>query len=166
MEFPSFPTEGKNAVVIGLSNHSYNDVNEAFRLLQQSPSSRLIATHKAEYYRAEDGHLSLGPGGFVSMLESASGKSATVVGKPMRTFLESALASLGMKGEDVAIVGDDIKNDLGGDVGALGLHRVLVKTGKYRDGDEDKGKIESVFEDFKTFVDALIAERSKAPPSE
>lgn len=90
------------------------------------------------------------------MLESASGKTATIVGKPMRSFLESALSSLGLKAEEVAIVGDDVKNDLGGDVGALGLQRVLVKTGKYRSGDEKK--VELAFDDLKTFVDALVGQ--------
>ncbi|KAG0186300.1 hypothetical protein DFQ28_008050 [Apophysomyces sp. BC1034] len=40
--------------------------------------------------------------------------------------------------EHVAIIGDDVNNDLGGGALELGLHRYLVRTGKYRPGDEEK----------------------------
>ena len=138
-----------DAVVIGLapSLMNYETLNAAFRVLvahkdQPSPSSPnanssartaapLLATHRARYIRTEDNQLSLGPGAFIAGLEDSSGTQATVLGKPSRAFLERALRSLesqDIRREDwtqVAIVGDDVDNDLGGGVVELGLGRVL-----------------------------------------
>ena len=38
--------------------------------------------------------FALGTGGFVSALEYASGQSATVVGKPNRTFFQGAIEDM------------------------------------------------------------------------
>jgi ribonucleotide monophosphatase NagD (HAD superfamily) len=43
---------------------------------------------------------------------------------------------LGMDADRVAMVGDDMVNDILG-AQAAGLTGILVRTGKYRDGDED-----------------------------
>lgn len=54
----------------------------------------------AQYYRASDGHLSLGPGAFVQVLESASKSGpATVCGKPSKAFFEACLE--GTRGAEV-----------------------------------------------------------------
>lgn len=45
----------------------------------------LIAIHKARYYKRKDG-LALGPGPFVTGLEYATDRKASVVGKPEKTF--------------------------------------------------------------------------------
>ncbi|KAF7727234.1 Haloacid dehalogenase-like hydrolase domain-containing protein 2 [Apophysomyces ossiformis] len=142
-EFNGIDTENPNAVVVGLapSKFNYEYMNKAFRLLMQKPGSvPLIAVHKAKYFADKDEALSLGPGGFVQALEFATGEKASVVGKPSKNFLELALRQIGMENtpEDVAIIGDDINNDLGGGALECGLHRYLVRTGKYRHGDEDK----------------------------
>mmetsp|Transcript_662 Transcript_662/g.1033 ORF Transcript_662/g.1033 Transcript_662/m.1033 type:complete len:80 (+) Transcript_662:339-578(+) len=71
-------------------------MNAAFRIISRlqnqnistetnapcSGSSPLIAIHHAKYYRDSDYQLSLGPGPFVTALESATGVQAHVVGKP------------------------------------------------------------------------------------
>ena len=57
--------------------------------------ARLIAIHKSKYFKTLDG-LSLGPGPFVTALEYASGKTATVVGKPERAFYECVLREMGL----------------------------------------------------------------------
>jgi len=152
-EFPILQGE-KDSVVIGLSTSlTYSQLNTAYRILLKA-STKLIATHKATHYRASDGELSLGPGVFVDGLEIASGKKAVVVGKPSRAFFQTCLHSLGMEAEEVAVIGDDIKNDLGGACEELGMQRWLVKTGKYREGDEVDGV--EVFQDFRQAVEELI----------
>lgn len=58
------PCPDPNAVVIGLapSHFHYDRLNEAFRMLKANKgSSRLIAIHKARYFKRKDG-LALGPG--------------------------------------------------------------------------------------------------------
>jgi phospholysine phosphohistidine inorganic pyrophosphate phosphatase len=110
---------------------SYALLNEAFRHLMEG--AVLVAINRNRYWRTEDG-LSLDAGPFVSALEFAAGVPATVVGKPARSFYESAAASLGVPPTEAAMVGDDIAGDVFGAQEA-GLKGVLVRTGKFRDED-------------------------------
>jgi ribonucleotide monophosphatase NagD (HAD superfamily) len=109
----------------------------------------LIAPHRAAYTQtnataAFPAGLSLGIGPYIAALEYASGVKAEVVGKPTRAFFELALARLrekgGWEGEDgeVAIVGDDVDNDLGGGARELGLQRILGELG--REGQLKRGE--------------------------
>lgn len=94
--------------------------------------AELVALQKNRYWQKEDG-LSLDAGPFVAALEYASGKEATVVGKPERAFFEAALHELGLEAGEVAMVGDDAEADVAG-AKAAGLLGVQVRTGKYRPG--------------------------------
>ncbi|KAL5480338.1 hypothetical protein ACEPAI_1608 [Sanghuangporus weigelae] len=159
-----------DSVVIGLSpsHFNYDTLTKAFRILsskQDSPTSNrppLITTHRAKYIATPDGELSLGPGPFVTALEYAvgGGLSAEVIGKPSREFFERVIASIPkLKYDEIAIIGDDIEADLGGAAVELGLWRVLVKTGKYRDGDEEReGQTppNEIQDSFASFVDDLV----------
>jgi HAD superfamily hydrolase (TIGR01458 family) len=107
---------------------AYNRLNPAFRLLVGG--AELVALQKNRYWRTQEG-LSLDAGPFVAALEYASGKSATVVGKPERAFFRLALADMGLEPHEVAMVGDDSESDVAG-AQAAGLRGILVKTGKYR----------------------------------
>lgn len=75
--------------------------------------------------------LSLGIGPFVRALEEAANVKAEIVGKPTKGFFELALEKLKeLSGEDferneVAVVGDDVDNDLGDGARELGLKRIL-----------------------------------------
>jgi HAD superfamily hydrolase (TIGR01458 family) len=133
---------------------NYVALNTAFRVLmgehhtqrgQQRPDYPLIATHRARYIGDSDGALSLGLGPFVAALENATGRTAEIVGKPERKFFELVLNSLGPELQDregvVAVIGDDIQTDLGDGAVELGFWRVLVRSGKYRDGDESRAGI-------------------------
>ncbi|KAM9331210.1 haloacid dehalogenase-like hydrolase domain-containing protein 2 [Gastrophryne carolinensis] len=135
-DFQGIASDSPNAVLIGLApeHFNYQTMNEAFRLLLEG--APLIAIHKARYYKKKDG-LSLGPGPFVTALEYATDTKATVVGKPEKTFFLEALRSTGCRPEEAVMIGDDCRDDIGGaqDTGMLGI---LVKTGKYREGDEQK----------------------------
>lgn len=160
-----------DAVVVGLapSLFTYEHLNTAFRVLLSRPPPPLIATHRAKYIRvegkAQDSHetLSLGPGPFVAALEDAAGVQAEVVGKPTRAFFETVIDSfdaseLSAEGT-VAIIGDDVETDLGGGAVELGFWRVLVRTGKYRPGDEHRPGIvppDEVHDSFAAFVESLL----------
>ncbi|KAI7868100.1 haloacid dehalogenase-like hydrolase domain-containing 2 [Spinellus fusiger] len=134
-EFAGVDTYNPNAVVVGFapSQFNYELLNKAFLLLQQG--APLYAIHTGRYFATEQG-LSMGPGGYVAALEYCSGVTATVLGKPSVSFLQQALSQINVSPQEVAIVGDDLQTDLGGGAITLGLHRYLVKTGKYRPGDE------------------------------
>lgn len=147
-----------NCVLVGLapSAFTYDRLNAAFRLLVKingkkemqtttedkgKPLSPLIAIHRGKFLRDGDGDLSLGPGGFVSCLEETSGIPAITVGKPSASFFHSAISDwveLGISPEEMLMVGDDVEQDVNGAIRAgIGVG-VLVKTGKYREGDEEK----------------------------
>ncbi|KAK1884364.1 Haloacid dehalogenase-like hydrolase domain containing protein 2 [Dissostichus eleginoides] len=132
----SIDTSEPNAVVIGLSpdHFNYQTLDQAFRMVLEG--APLIAIHKARYYKRADG-LALGPGPFVAGLEFAADCRATVVGKPEKRFFTQALSDLGCSPTEAVMIGDDARDDVGGAQNA-GMLGILVRTGKYREGDEDK----------------------------
>ncbi|XP_037547812.1 haloacid dehalogenase-like hydrolase domain-containing protein 2 [Nematolebias whitei] len=135
-DFTGIDTSEPNAVVVGLApdHFNYQTLNKAFRMILDG--APLIAIHKARYYKRKDG-LALGPGPFVTGLEYATDRQATVVGKPEKTFFTQALADLGCSPSEAVMIGDDARDDVGGAQRA-GMLGILVRTGKYRDGDENK----------------------------
>ena len=120
----------------------YTRLNRAFRLLVDGAG--LVALQRNRFWQEADGP-SLDAGPFVAALEYASGKTATVVGKPEPAFIEAALRGLGLEAKEVAMVGDDPESDVAGAKRA-GLRGVQVKTGKYRPGavGEADAEIESI----------------------
>jgi ribonucleotide monophosphatase NagD (HAD superfamily) len=85
--------------------------------------------------------LQLDIGAFIAGLEYASGKQATVVGKPSAAFFDAALWRLGISAEKAAMIGDDIDSDVAG-AQAQGLLGVLVQTGKYREAYTKRSNIQ------------------------
>jgi ribonucleotide monophosphatase NagD (HAD superfamily) len=70
-------------------------------------------------------------------VEFAAGVEATIVGKPSATFFEQVIASTSARPAHSLMVGDDIYGDVEGALNS-GIPACLVRTGKYREGDEDK----------------------------
>jgi HAD superfamily hydrolase (TIGR01458 family) len=113
--------------------------------------AELLALQRNRYWRTDEG-LSLDAGPFVAALEYASGKSATVVGKPERNFFRLALEDMGLEPHAVAMVGDDAEADVAGAQG-VGLRGIQVRTGKYRQGAE--GKPDLILDSFAGLPEAL-----------
>jgi ribonucleotide monophosphatase NagD (HAD superfamily) len=88
------------------------------------------------------GGLCLSAGPFVQALEFATGKKATIMGKPSRTFFELAISDMGLRADQVAMIGDDILTDIGG-ARETGMQGILVRTGKYRKDAVDAAVIKS-----------------------
>jgi HAD superfamily hydrolase (TIGR01458 family) len=120
---------------------TYNSMNTAFRHLMNGAD--MIALEKDRYWMAPGG-LSLSAGPFVQALEFATGKTATVVGKPSKTFFELALCDMNLRADQVAMIGDDILADIGG-AQTLGMQGILVRTGKYRKDAVDNAVIKPGF---------------------
>jgi ribonucleotide monophosphatase NagD (HAD superfamily) len=99
--------------------------------------AELVAMHRNLYWRTADG-LELDAGAYVAGLEAATGRQAVVCGKPSAEYFAAALAVLGVPADRAAMVGDDVVNDVEG-ARAAGLTAILVRTGKYRPGDEQRG---------------------------
>ncbi|CAN5889108.1 TIGR01458 family HAD-type hydrolase [soil metagenome] len=128
---------------------TYQRLNEAFRQLMAGAD--LLALQKNRYW-STGGKLSLDAGPFVAALEYASGKLATVVGKPEVSFFRLALEEMHLGRDEVAMVGDDAESDVEG-AQAAGLYGIQVKTGKYRPGDE--GNADLTVESFARLPDYL-----------
>ena len=94
----------------------------------------LLAKLLVRYFKASDG-LSLDVGPFTAALEFATGAQAVILGKPAPSVFHLAAQTLGLRPEQVVMVGDDVLGDVGGAQSA-GCKGVLVQTGKYRVGDE------------------------------
>ncbi len=126
-----------DAVVVGDLGEAWDfrTLNRAFRLLMENPDAVLIALGMTRYWRAEDG-LRLDVAPFVVALEHATGRQALVMGKPSAGFFQQAMDVCGLRAEDLVMVGDDIRGDVGGAQRA-GIAGVLVKTGKYSQKDLD-----------------------------
>ena len=154
-DFVGVNRNNPNCVVVGLarSKLNYEKLNGAFRLLTKlkkadaesdnttisNPPPRLIAISRATHFLDSDHELSLGPGGFVTILEETVGVTAHVIGKPSPNFYQAAVSSLlGIEYDpsSTVMIGDDVKGDVSGALEAgLGC-AILVKTGKYVTGDE------------------------------
>lgn len=122
-----------DAVVMGdlYRGFDWDRLDDLFRMLRSG--ARLVALHKNRYCRrGEDLALDLGP--FVAALEFASGKPASVMGKPSAEFFQSVLEDIGVPAQASVMVGDDIEADIGGAL-AAGLSAVQVMTGKYSAAD-------------------------------
>lgn len=125
-----------NCVVLGLapSKCNYENLDKGFQILQQG--GELIAMHRSTFVKKESGSKSLGPGAFVAALEAAvPGCQATILGKPSKGFFKNVLWD-DIDPSEICLVGDDLVGDIQGaqEVG-VGT-TLLVKTGKYMDGDK------------------------------
>jgi phospholysine phosphohistidine inorganic pyrophosphate phosphatase len=122
--------ERPEAVVIGDLGPAwtFDILNRVFRWLLDGVE--FVALHRNRYWKT-GGELVLDVGAFVAALEFASGREATLVGKPSRAMFEAAARSMGLGLGDVAMVGDDLRADVAG-AQALGLPAFMVRSGKFR----------------------------------
>lgn len=120
---------GADWVIVGDAgdNFNYTTMNKAFRLVQAGAG--LIALEKDRYWMGSDG-LMLSAGPFVRGIEYATGKTATLMGKPSPGFFGMALRDMGLTPSDAVMIGDDVVTDTGGAMKS-GMQGILVKTGKF-----------------------------------
>jgi HAD superfamily hydrolase (TIGR01458 family) len=133
---------------------TYPILNHAFRLLMQGLP--LMAMARNRYFMEPDG-LSLDMGAFVAGLEYSAGIKAEITGKPAPAFFAAALAELGIGAAEAVLIGDDLTDDIGG-AQAAGIPGILVRTGKFRAGDDAHSEIRptAVYDDFTAAVEALL----------
>jgi HAD superfamily hydrolase (TIGR01458 family) len=140
-EFAGFEVVERDpeAVVIGDLGPSwtFTVMNRVFRWLLDGAD--FVALHRNRYWKT-GGELVLDVGAFVAAFEYATGREATLVGKPSRAMFEAAARSMGLALADVAMVGDDLQADIGGSQ-ALGIRGFMVRTGKYRGAEVEASPI-------------------------
>ncbi|HEX4220515.1 MAG TPA: HAD-IIA family hydrolase, partial [Acidimicrobiales bacterium] len=95
----------------------------------------IVALHRNVRYQTSEGPA-LDMGAFIVGIEAAAQVEVTVVGKPAPAFFQAAVADMGRTAAGTVMVGDDIDADVLG-AQAVGMTGVLVRTGKFRQGDLD-----------------------------
>ena len=160
-EFEDSSERAHRAVVVGDAGNAfdYAKLNRAFRELIDG--ANFIALAKNRCFKDADGKLSLDAGAFVVALEFASQRTALVLGKPAREFFEAALASMDCPPKHTVMVGDDAEADIAGALRAGLGSAVLVRTGKYCDGDEERFEPPPTVtvENLSTAADWIVAHR-------
>jgi glycerol 3-phosphatase-2 len=117
--------ERADAVVIGWDGTvGYEQLRVASVLVRRG--ARLVATNDDASYPAPGGELWPGAGAILAAVETASGASATVVGKPHRPLFDEALDVAGTR--QAVMVGDRVETDVVGAVEA-GIDALLVLSG-------------------------------------
>ena len=139
-DFANLDGSAGEAVVVGdaAQGFTYAALNTAFRKLLDEAEFLALARNRS--FRDDDGELSLDAGPFVTALEYACQRQAVLFGKPAADFFQAALASAGCDGKEAVMVGDDAEADVAGALAAGVGSALLVRTGKYRPGDENKVK--------------------------
>jgi len=137
-DFAKFDASVGEAVVVGdaAQGFTYTALNTAFRKLLGGAEFLALARNRS--FKDEDGEFSLDAGAFVAALEYACQREAVLVGKPAPDFFKAAIASTACDGKEVVMVGDDAEADVAGALAAGIGSALLVRTGKYRPGDENK----------------------------
>ena len=119
--------ERANFVAVGVdSGVTYEKLTTALRALKNGAS--FIAANPDVSRPREDG-LVPGAGAMIAALEACSEvKPEIVIGKPNPMLFDIAIKGMGLKKDEVAVVGDRIDTDIVGG-NRLGLYTVLVLTG-------------------------------------
>jgi HAD superfamily hydrolase (TIGR01458 family) len=149
------------AVIVGDAGEAfdYPALNNAFRALIAGAEFVALAPNRT--FKDADGKLSLDAGPFVTALEFASQREAIVLGKPAPAFFLSALASMNCPPSQAVMIGDDAETDVAGALAAGLGQALLVRTGKYRPGDEDRFKPPptATVDDIAAAIDWIVATR-------
>lgn len=135
-DFAGLDLNAPPAVVVGDAGEhfTYDRLNRALRLLLDG--APLLALAMNRRFTDADGRPTLDAGAFVSALAYGSGTDPIVFGKPAAEFFATACADLDCAPGDVTMIGDDAEADVAGALAAGLGQGILVRTGKYRPGDE------------------------------
>jgi len=118
----------------------YELFNKLFQYINNG--AKIITTSYSDYYISNN-EYKMDTGIFVKMYEILTNKNAIIIGKPSQIIYSIALKRMGMEANNVISIGDDGLTDIiGGN--EMGMETVMVKTGKYKNGDEEKYKPKKV----------------------
>ncbi len=118
------------AVVAGICrSFTYQWLNGA--LQQLIKGAQFVATNTDATYPIEDGKVEPGAGAIVASIQTASGVSPTVIGKPNPLLMEMVLKETGVPKSEALAVGDRYETDIVSGKNA-GIDAHLVLTGVTR----------------------------------
>lgn len=127
--------------------------------------AKLVGMHETSIY-VKNNKRYPGVGAILKLLEFATSVDYSVIGKPSLAFYAEALESLKTqflhaKYENITMISDDIKGDLGG-AKELGMKTIFVTSGKYKTAQEivpfldKKLKPDEIFADMQEILDKGI----------
>jgi HAD superfamily hydrolase (TIGR01458 family) len=130
------------AVVIGDAGDdlSYRNMDVAFRLVRRG--AELLSMHRNPWWLTPKGET-LDAGAFVVGLEFATGRRATILGKPSPAVFRQAVAGLihdlgeRLPRSRFAMVGDDLRADVAA-AQRIGMKGILVLSGKTSAADVER----------------------------
>jgi HAD superfamily hydrolase (TIGR01458 family) len=124
------------AVLLGSASHAARiaDLQPAFRRLLDG--AHLYTLQRNRYF-SRGGELVTDLGPVAAFLAYASGREAETLGKPSPLLFDAIAADTGARRSELIMVGDDAEFDVAASV-RIGMQGVLVRTGKYRPGDESR----------------------------
>jgi HAD superfamily hydrolase (TIGR01458 family) len=136
---PLADADNAEVVLLGSAGPTvgYREIDNAFKLAEQGIP--VVALQRNLRFQTSSGPA-LDMGAFLMGLEAAADITATVVGKPAQEFFAAALADMDVRPDDAVMVGDDLASDVVG-AQAAGVCGVLVRTGKFRPSDLEKGNV-------------------------
>ncbi len=140
LEYMGYKVEFKNpeAVLVAIKPDFTND--EYAQMIEYTLKGvELIGMHETSIY-AKNNKRYPGVGAILKMIQFATQKPYSVVGKPSELFYTKALQKLQLQDknatfQDITIISDDVVGDL---VGAkkLGMKTIFVTSGKFSDANE------------------------------
>ena len=148
---------GAELVVCGIDfDLTYNKVKTATLLIRQG--ARFIGTNPDSSFPSPEG-LVPGAGSIIALIESASGQTPTIIGKPERGMFEAALRQVEASPAETLMIGDRIGTDIAG-AQALGIKTALVMTGVETEASLQASEVkpDAVFAGLPELVEALSNE--------
>jgi NagD protein len=118
-EKPDYVIVGEGRVL------NFELVEQAHRMIARG--AKLISTNSDTWCPTDSGPRP-GCGAIVALLESASGEKAYHVGKPNPFMMRAARKRIGLRTEEVTMIGDTMETDIRGATD-LGFRSILVLTG-------------------------------------
>jgi len=129
-------------------NLAYNDLQMIINAVE---SGCPMISASASLFYFKNGRKQIDTGAFVLLIESISNSKVEILGKPSLHYFLNAESVLNPGDEAVTVIGDDWQTDILGAKEA-GFRSALIKSGKYIDGDENKGKPDLLIDDFNALI--------------
>jgi HAD superfamily hydrolase (TIGR01458 family) len=158
-----------DCLVLGNLNSSttFEEINFGFRVLkhlQKNATPILISMGCNKYFKDDDNKLTMSTSGLIECFKNSLSNSKPdiqlfVAGKPNESIFKGAALKMGLDMKDCVMIGDDLDGDVKGSLSAGFSCGLLVKTGKYNVGDEEKlkdVKFSKIVENFDEAINFIL----------
>jgi HAD superfamily hydrolase (TIGR01458 family) len=127
---------------------NYELFNKIYHYIKNG--SKMITTSYSNYYISNN-QYKMDTGIFVKMYETLANEKSIILGKPSQIIYEMVLRKMGIEKNNIIAIGDDGLTDIIGGK-EMGFETILVKTGKYKNGDEEIHKPNKIINNIKEII--------------